>query len=103
MKMGHRTIRTLWSISREAPSVIVSKMNVLQQLLHNCLNSCLDRLVGPRCRELKMQQGKANDFDEYNFDPKGLLQMIAEMYVFVARADKERVQKMITENGRSYK
>merc|ERR1712107_637742 len=31
-----------------------------------------------------------------------LLQMIAEMYVFVGRADKEKVQKMITEDGRSY-
>merc|ERR1711870_127196 len=28
---------------------------------------------------------------------------IAEMYVFVARADKEKVQKMITEDGRSYR
>merc|ERR1712113_383020 len=28
---------------------------------------------------------------------------IAEMYVFVGRADKDRVQKMITEDGRSYK
>lgn len=103
MKMGNRTIRTLWSISREAPMVIVGKPNVLQQLLHNCLNACLDRLVGPRCLELKMQKGKAQDFEEYNFKPKELLQFIAEMYVFVGRADKERVQKMITEDGRSYK
>merc|ERR1712113_782010 len=28
---------------------------------------------------------------------------IAEMYVFVGEADKDRVQKMITEDGRSYK
>lgn len=103
MNMGHRTIRTLWSISREAPMVIVGKLNVLQQLLHNCLNACLDRLVGPRCLELKMQKGQANDFEEYNFKPKELLQMIAEMYVFVGRADKEKVQKMITEDGRSYR
>merc|ERR1712066_867520 len=101
--MGHRTIRTLWSISREAPMVIVGKPNVLQQLLHNCLNACLDHLVGPRCLELKMQKGQANDFQEYNFQPKELIQMIAEMYVFVGRADKDRVQKMITEDGRSYK
>merc|ERR1712048_1241888 len=72
MKMGNRTIRTLWSISREAPMVIVGKLNVLQQLLHNCLNSCLDRLVGPRCLELKMQKGQVNDFEEYNFKPKEL-------------------------------
>merc|ERR1740121_205319 len=63
MKMGNRTIRTLWSISREAPVVIVSKLNVLQQLLHSCLNSCLDRLVGPRCLELKMhKKGERDDF-----------------------------------------
>merc|ERR1719296_222068 len=46
MKMGNRTIRTLGSICREAPMVIVTKLNVLQQLLHNCLNACLDRLAG---------------------------------------------------------
>lgn len=103
MQMGHRTICTLWSISREAPMVITSKLNVLQQLLHNCLNSCLDRLVGPRCLELKMQKGQANDFEEYNFKPKELLQMIAEMYVFVGKVDKEKVQKLITEDGRSYR
>merc|ERR1711972_48469 len=68
MKMGNRTIRTLWSISREAPMVIVGKLNVLQQLIHNCLNACLDRLVGPRCRELKMQAGEQHkDYEEYNF------------------------------------
>jgi len=103
MKMGNRTIRTLWSITKEAPMVIVGKPNVLQQLLHNCLNSCLDRLVGPRCLELKMQKGQVNDFGEYNFQPKELLQMIAEIYVHVGRTDKERVQKMITEDGRSYR
>lgn len=103
MKMGHRTIRTLWSITREAPMVIVSKLNVLQQLLHNCLNSCLDRLVGPKCLELKMAKGSRNDFDDYSFKPTELLQMIAEMYVHVGQADKDRVQKMITEDGRSYK
>merc|ERR1719401_1979383 len=103
MKMGHRTIRTLWSIIKEAPIVIVSKLNVLQQLLHSCLNACLDRLVGPKCLELKMQKGKARDFEEYNFSPEELLHMIAEMYIYVARSDKEKVQKMITEDGRSYR
>jgi len=103
MKMGNRTIRTLWSISREAPMVIVGKLNVLQQMLHNCLNPCLDRLVGPRCCELKMAKGARQDFEEFNFKPKELLQMICEMYVFVAREDKEKVQKMITEDGRSYR
>jgi len=103
MKMGNRTITTLWSISREAPVVIVSKLNVLQQLLHNCLNACLDRLIGPRCLELKMAKGQHHDFNEYNFEPTELLKMVCEMYVFVARADKERVQRVILEDGRSYR
>jgi len=100
MKMGNRTIRTLWNVCREAPTVVVSKLNVLQQLLHNCLNSCLDRLVGPRCLELK---GASKDFEEFNFKPKELLQWIAEMYVFVSREGKDTVLKMITEDGRSYR
>lgn len=103
MKMGNRTIRTLWSITKEAPMEIVGKLNVLQQLLHNCLNCCLDRLVGPRCLELKMAKGQRNDFSDYEFKPVELLQMIAEIYIYIARADKDRVQKMITEDGRSYR
>jgi len=103
MKMGYRTIRTLWSISREAPIVIVGKLNVLQQLLHNCLNPCMDRLVGPRCLELKLSKGPATDLDQFEFKPRELLQMIVEMYVSVARADKDKVMTMITEDGRSYR
>jgi len=103
MNMGNRTIRTLWSVSREAPMVIVGKLNVLQQMLHNMLNPCLDRLVGPRCLELKMAKGAQNDFDEFNFKPKELLQMVCEMYVFLARAERDKVKKMVIEDGRSYK
>jgi len=103
MKMGHRTMRTLWSIIKEAPVVIVSKLNVLQQLLHSCLNACMDRLVGPKCLELKMQKGAASDFEQYNFKPKEMIQMVAEMYIYVARSDKDKVHKLIIEDGRSYR
>ena len=37
------------------PDLSVSA-NASRQMLHNCLNSCLDRLVGPRCLELKAPQ-----------------------------------------------
>eukprot|EP00397_Hematodinium_sp_SG-2012_P002574 GEMP01002581.1.p1 GENE.GEMP01002581.1~~GEMP01002581.1.p1 ORF type:complete len:1013 (+),score=207.23 GEMP01002581.1:205-3243(+) len=101
MKLGHRTIRTLWAMTKEAPQVIVSKNIVLQQMLHNCLNSCLDRLVGPKCLELKGDRG--GDFELFNFNPRELLCWIAELYVFLKREDKDKVVRMIIEDGRSYK
>merc|ERR1719428_837417 len=65
---------------KEAPMVLVTKQIVLQQLLHNCLNACLDRLVGPKCLELKgSQKGMNKDFEEFNFDPKALLRIMAEI------------------------
>lgn len=50
-----------------------------------------------------MAKGSINDFAEYNFQPKELLQMICEMYVCLSRADKDKVYKLITEDGRSYR
>lgn len=47
-------------------------------MLHNCLNSCLDRLVGPRCLELKApQKGQARAAS----DPK-LIQIRPKLETF---------------------
>lgn len=100
MKLGSSTMETLWTMAKEAPQVIVNNNIVLQQMLHNCLNSCLDRLVGPKCLELK---GTSRDFDQYNFNPRELLCWIGELYVYLRRVDKEKVLRMIVEDGRSYK
>eukprot|EP00396_MALV-II-16_sp_LP-1_P000354 gene354-265_t len=99
MKLGFRTIKTLWFVCKETPEILARKQHVLQQFLHSCLNACLDRLVGPKCMQLK---GDARDFEEFKFKPKELLSMIAEMYLAVAKLEKDRVMKTIIEDGRAY-
>mmetsp|Transcript_12882 Transcript_12882/g.29236 ORF Transcript_12882/g.29236 Transcript_12882/m.29236 type:complete len:1022 (+) Transcript_12882:65-3130(+) len=101
MQMGHRTIRTLWNIARDVPSVLVSDPVVLTQMLQSCLNATMDRLVGPKCLQLKNQSG-VKDFDEFNFNPKDLLSYVVEMYVCIARECKDRAIRIISEDDRNY-
>jgi len=101
MQMGHRTIRTLWNIARDVPSVLVSDVVVLTQMLQSCLNSTMDRLVGPKCLQLKNQSG-VKDFEEFNFKPKDLLSYVVEMYVCIARECKDRAIRIIADDDRNY-
>eukprot|EP00400_MALV-I_sp_L67-5_P000969 gene969-1146_t len=100
MEMGHRTAHTLWSIATETPSVLVSDTIIITQMLQSCLNPLLDRLVGPKCLELK---GNSKDFETYNFDPKKLLQWTVEMFVCVAREVKDKAAKIVSEDARNFK
>lgn len=101
MQMGHRTIRTLWNIARDVPSVLVSDMVVLTQMLQSCLNSTMDRLVGPKCMRLKNATGE-RDFDQFNFKPKELLLYVVEMYTCIARECKDKAIRIIAEDERNY-
>jgi len=101
MQMGHRTIRTLWNIARDVPSVLVSDAVVLTQMLQSCLNATMDRLVGPKCLQLKNESG-VKDFDEFNFKPKDLLSYVVEMYACIARECKDRAMRIIAEDERNY-
>eukprot|EP00415_Alexandrium_ostenfeldii_P000827 UN0827 len=101
MQMGHRTIRTLWNIARDVPSVLVSDSVVLTQMLQSCLNATMDRLVGPKCLQLKSASG-VKDFDEFNFKPVDLLSYVVEMYACIARECKDRAIRIIAEDERNY-
>jgi len=101
MQMGHRTIRTLWNMAREVPSVLVSDSVVLTQMLQSCLNSVVDRLLGPKCLQLKNTTG-VNDFDEFNFKPKDLLMYVVEMYVCIAKECEDKAIRIIVEDERNY-
>merc|ERR1711862_874171 len=105
MKLGFRTIKTLWSITKETPELITQKSIILQQLIQNCLNSCLYRLVGPKCLQLKGSGGK--DFETYHFFPKELLSMVCDMYSMVfsgslAANTQDRVLSLIVGDERAY-
>eukprot|EP00392_Amoebophrya_sp_AT5.2_P004985 g4994.t1 len=99
MKLGFRTIKTLHSITQEATEMITKKGLVLQQMIHNCLNACLDRLVGPKCMQLK---GQSRDFEEYHFKPVELLSMICDMYSTIAAVEKDKVLHLIASDHRGY-
>ncbi|CAL5370702.1 unnamed protein product [Camellia sinensis] len=62
------------------------------------LNYFLLQLVGPQRKSLYLK-----DPDKYEFHPKQLLKQIANIYVHLARGDKENIfPAAITRDGRSY-
>ncbi|EER16864.1 ubiquitination factor e4, putative [Perkinsus marinus ATCC 50983] len=100
MSMGHQTVSTLHAMCKEAANVILDDRVVLEQMLTSCLDPCIDRLVGPKCLQLK---GKSYDFNEYNFDPKDLLRKLAEMYVYLARGGgMEKISRIVADDQRYY-
>jgi hypothetical protein len=87
---------------KQTCDVLVDDKVVLDQMITSCLDPSLDRLVGPKCLQLKGQQG--SNFGFYEFDPKKLLYQILEMYVFLARGDRrERVAKALSEDQRYFR
>lgn len=100
MDLGHRTIKTLYSLAKEAPDVILGSDVVLPQLIQSALNPCLWRLVGPKCMQLK---GDSKDFDKYGFKPKELLSWIVEMYVIIGGSEPGKVCRLIVEDERHYR
>ena len=100
MRMGRQTMSTLHQICKQACSVIVDNRLVMEQMVTSCLDPCIDRLVGPRCLQLK---GEKRDFDVYEFDPKELLNKLCEMYVFLAESGKEKLARIMADDTRFYK
>ncbi|CAD7948482.1 unnamed protein product [Amoebophrya sp. A25] len=96
MKMGLRTIKTLYAITQETPEIITEKGVVLQQMVQNCLNASLNRLVGPKCMQLKSSK---QDWESVSFKPVELLMMVCEMYVLIARAEKVKVISHVNNDG----
>jgi hypothetical protein len=101
MDLGHRTVKTLHMMACEAPTVLISDDVVLQQLTQNFCNPNLERLVGPKCMELKAQGG-AKDWEEFNFDPKVLLSQICEIYTILVRESPDKTRRFISDDGRYY-
>ena len=103
MRMGHQTMSTLHQMCRQTCEVLVDDKVVLDQMITSCLNPCLDRLVGPKCLQLKGQKSKY-DFALFEFDPKKLLYQIVEMYVYLSRGGRrEKVAKALCEDQRYYR
>lgn len=103
MRMGHQTMSTLHQMCKQTCDVLVDDKVVLDQMITSCLDPSLDRLVGPKCLQLKGQKSRY-DFALFEFDPKKLLYQILEMYVYLARGDsREKVAKALSEDQRYYR
>eukprot|EP00252_Welwitschia_mirabilis_P016787 TRINITY_DN3721_c0_g1_i1.p1 TRINITY_DN3721_c0_g1~~TRINITY_DN3721_c0_g1_i1.p1 ORF type:complete len:1020 (+),score=199.58 TRINITY_DN3721_c0_g1_i1:182-3241(+) len=71
----------------------------LVERIANMLNYFLSQLVGPQRNSLYLR-----DPEKYEFRPKKLLKQIVEIYVHLARGDKDNVfPRAISSDGRSYK
>lgn len=103
MRMGHQTMNTLHQMCRQTCDVLVDDKVVLDQMIASCLDPSLDRLVGPKCLELKSEKSRF-DFALFEFDPKKLLFQIIEMYCYLAAENSApRIARTITEDGRYYR
>jgi ubiquitin conjugation factor E4 B len=82
-------------------SSIITAPFLLPELVErvaNMLNYFLSQLVGPQRKTLTLK-----DPEKYEFRPKKLLKQIVEIYVHLARGDKENVFPLaISSDGRSY-
>jgi ubiquitin conjugation factor E4 B len=97
MELANRSISTLSRVAEEAIDVLVTEQVILTQLVQNFLDPLLDRLVGPKCLALKAKDG-ANDFAQFNFDPRDLLRKVGTMYVRAAAINQAKVFRLIAED-----
>ncbi|KAJ1607366.1 ubiquitin-fusion degadation-2 (UFD2) like protein [Cryptosporidium canis] len=78
MQLSHASASLLQKITEYYTIEILDSPLVLPQIV-TCLNCTLDRLVGPKCLELKV-----SNFEAYNFNPRQLLANVCMAYVTLA-------------------
>lgn len=98
--LASRTWKTLWLLCRHCAAVIVEGRTSLEQLLHTSLDAQLHFLVGP---EMKSIKASPQEYDELGFNPKELVKQIAEIYLFLARVNREEVARIVAKDERYYK
>lgn len=102
MRMGHQTMSTLHQMCKQTSQILVNDKVVIEQMITSCLDPSLDRLVGPKCLQLKGEKSRY-DFALFEFDPKKLLYQILEMYVFLGRGSTDKIAKILSEDQRYYR
>ncbi|KAH8742031.1 hypothetical protein FG386_003533 [Cryptosporidium ryanae] len=75
MQLSHASASLLQYITEYNSVEILDSPLILPQIV-TCLNCTLDRLVGPKCLELKV-----SNFDAFNFNPRQLLANVCMTYV----------------------
>jgi len=97
--LASRTWKQMWLLCKLCAPAIVAGRATLEQLLHSSLDAQLHYLVGPEMRKIK---ASPQEYDELGFNPKELVKQIAEMYLFLAKANKAEVVRVVGKDGRFY-
>lgn len=97
--LSSRTWKQLWLLCKHCASVIVEGRATLEQLLHSSLDAQLHYLVGP---EMKSIKASPQEYDELGFNPKELVRQITEIYLFLARVNRDEVTRIVAKDERYY-
>jgi len=97
--LSSRTWKALWLLCKLCAPVIVGGRTILEQLLHTSLDAQLHYLVGPEMKSIKASPA---EYDELGFNPKELMKQIAEIYLFMSRANRDEVIRIIAKDERYY-
>ncbi|CAJ1444235.1 unnamed protein product [Effrenium voratum] len=97
--LAARTWKQMWLLGKLCAPVIVEGRATLEQLLHSSLDAQLHYLVGP---EMKSIKASPQEYDELGFNPKELVKQIAEIYLFLAKANKAEVVRVVGKDERYY-
>merc|ERR1712187_703045 len=81
------------------PDVIISGRTVLEQLTHSTLNAQLHWLVGPEMKNIK---ATPQEYDEVGFNPKKMVQSVAEIYLCLVRVNADEVARVVAKDERYY-
>ncbi|OII74209.1 ubiquitin-fusion degadation-2 family protein [Cryptosporidium ubiquitum] len=93
MQLSHASASLLQKITEYYTHEILDSPLILPQIV-TCLNCTLDRLVGPKCLELKV-----SNFEVYNFNPRQLLANVCMTYVTLAfniKVEGEGIKKDVS-------
>jgi len=97
--LASKTWKQMWLLTKHCPHVIVEGRTILEQLLHSSLDAQLHYLVGP---EMKSIKASPQEYEELGFNPKEMVRQIADMYLFLSRANRDEVSRIVAKDERYY-
>eukprot|EP00927_Polykrikos_kofoidii_P072578 TRINITY_DN6867_c0_g1_i1.p1 TRINITY_DN6867_c0_g1~~TRINITY_DN6867_c0_g1_i1.p1 ORF type:complete len:1026 (-),score=191.03 TRINITY_DN6867_c0_g1_i1:336-3413(-) len=97
--LSSRTWKQLWLLCQHCAGSIVEAHTILEQLIHSSLDAQLHWLVGPEMKTIRATQ---QEYEEVGFNPKDMVKQIAEIYLFLARANREEVSRIVSKDERYY-
>jgi len=93
--MSNKTVETLAYMSTEEEIIKLLCHSVLVERIAGMLNYFLEHLVGPKMKDLKVQ-----DFSHCEFKPKELVSLICKIYTNLS--DVNEFCRAVSQDGRSY-